>query len=65
MKNTIIHHAEIQESVIISSRDYLLSRNKNPKEDKTYLYERAKLIGIMDIMDCLKIDRTKFNWIFL
>ena len=61
MENTIILHAEIQEKIIISSRDFLISRNKRYQEDKTYLYERAKLIGIIDIMDCLKIDRTKFN----
>ena len=65
MGKIIIEQAEKQENLLIACRDSLLKRNKNYNDNRSYEYERAKLIGMIDIMDSLKIDRSKFNWIYL
>ena len=33
-------------------------------DNKVFQYERAKLIGMLDMLDILEIDRKEFNWIF-
>lgn len=42
----------------------LQDEGKNPLDDKQCCYDRAILIGQIEICDKLGIDRTQFNWIF-
>ena len=42
----------------------LKSGGVNPLDDKNFFFDRAMLIGQINILDLLSIDRTEFNWIF-
>ena len=33
-------------------------------DNSVYSFERAKLIGMITLLDTMGIDRTQFNWIF-
>ena len=53
-----------QESYLLKLRESLERRLISINDSKSYQFERAKMIGMMDILDLLKIDRSEFNWIF-
>jgi hypothetical protein len=59
----IVKAVKFQEFALTSCME-----NQGAEQDKTFKaridYERAKLIGMLDLMDALKIDRTAFNWVF-
>jgi hypothetical protein len=54
----------LQADYLYKSRDRLIRFNKNLNDSKTYQHERSKMIGMLDILDVLEIDRTEYNWIF-
>jgi len=60
----LIETTRAQESVALKIHNALERRNRNYWEDKNAIYERAKLIGMLDMLDAFRIDRTEFNWIF-
>ena len=60
----LLETTRAQERIIILIHNALERRNRNYREDKNAIYERAKLIGMLDMLDAFKIDRTEFNWIF-
>ena len=65
---TILATIKFQEERVKSLYDVLLPFKYKPglyvSDKETLAYERAKLIGMLDILDALKIDRSEFNWIF-
>jgi len=36
----------------------------NPNDNISYRLERYRLIGMLDMLDVIGVDRSKFNWIF-
>lgn len=36
----------------------------NYKENKTFLFERAKLIGMMEVSKTIGIDVIEFTWVY-
>lgn len=53
-----------QAKVCKLSYDVVVSHGRNPDKSPAFQFERAKLMGMFDILDALKIDRKEFNWIF-
>jgi len=53
-----------QETVLLKTRENLERRNIKLSDNKTWNYERAKFIGMLDMLDVMGIDRKQFNWIF-
>lgn len=64
MEEKILKKLREQEQVLLKLRESLERRLINVHQNKTWQYERAKLIGMMDICDVMGIDRKEFNWIF-
>lgn len=64
MEEKILKKLREQEQVLLKLRESLERRLINRNENRTWLHERAKLIGIMDVCDVMGIDRSEFNWIF-
>jgi hypothetical protein len=63
-KDKILQAVRYQEQICLKTRDRLIGLRNNPNDSKAFVYERAKLIGMLDILDLLQIDRSEFNWIF-
>ncbi len=53
-----------QEGYLLKLRESLERRLISVNDNKTWNFERAKMIGMLDVCDVLKIDRSQFNWIF-
>ena len=64
MKEQLLKVVREQESVMLKLRDSLIRRNIPLNDNKSWLYERAKIVGMIDMLDVLSIDRKEFNWIF-
>jgi hypothetical protein len=60
----LIKKAREQEAYVLKLKETLEQMNISLYENKTYQYQRAKLIGMMDMLDVLRVDRSEFNWIF-
>ena len=60
----LINKAKEQEKYLLSIRDSLDKRRIIPNDNITYRLERYRLIGMLDMLDVLRIDRMEFNWIF-
>jgi hypothetical protein len=60
----LINKAKEQEKYLLSIRDSLIKRRIIPNDNITYRLERYRLIGMLDMLDVLRIDRMEFNWIF-
>jgi hypothetical protein len=60
----VLEKVKEQENYLLKTRENLERRNINWLDNRTYNFERAKMIGMLDILDVLKIDRSQFNWIF-
>lgn len=41
-----------------------LNKRKDPYRNRALLYERAKLIGMIEIAQLLKIDTDEFSYIY-
>ena len=61
---TALKAAREQERILLATKTRLEARNLRASENSIYQHERAKLIGMLDILDALEINRTEFNWIF-
>lgn len=64
MEEKLIKRAREQESFILRLRDSLISRNRDYKNNPSWQHERAKLIGMIDMLDVLGIDKKEFCWIY-
>jgi len=64
LQTKVIDKVKEQERLLLSMRENIERRGNNPNESPTIRYETAKMIGMLDILDVLKIDRSEFNWIF-
>jgi hypothetical protein len=60
----ILSKVQSQANYLYQLRDRLIIMNINYENNISYRLERYKLIGMLDILDVLGIDRTDFNWIF-
>jgi hypothetical protein len=64
IENRLLETARIQEGYLLKIRDRIIARYDNPNENTNFIYERSVLIGMISMLDALKIDRKEFNWIF-
>jgi len=64
IENHLLETARSQEGYLLKIRDRIIARSQNPYENTSFLYERGVLIGMISMLDALKIDRKEFNWIF-
>ena len=64
MEEKLIKIAREQESFLLRLRDSLISRNRDYENNPSWQHERAKLIGMIAILDVLEIDWEEFRWIF-
>jgi hypothetical protein len=60
----ILSKVQSQADYLLRLRDRLIILNINYENNISYRLERYKLIGMLDILDVLEIDRNDFNWIF-
>ena len=63
MKQIILTQLKQQETYVLNIRDRLVKRGL-PQTNATLQYERAKMIGMIDIAKSVGIDTTEFNWIY-
>jgi hypothetical protein len=63
-KKLLLETTKAQEAVVEKLLEIMDRRNINYKKNDGFNYERAKLVGMMDMLDACKIDRKEFNWIF-
>jgi hypothetical protein len=64
IENNLLETARSQEGYLLKIRDRIIARYDNPYENTNFLYERSVLIGMISMLDALRIDRKEFNWIF-
>ena len=64
IENHLLITARSQEGYLLKIRDRIIARSQNPYENTSFFYERSVLIGMISMLDSLKIDRKEFNWIF-
>lgn len=64
MEEKLLQAVRAQETVCLNLRESLHRRHRSCGGSQSFQYERAKLIGMLDILDALSIDRTEFKWIF-
>ena len=64
METKLLNAVNAQEQVLLNLRNSLQSRRITLSDNKTWNFERAKFIGMLDILDALEIDRSEFSWIF-
>ena len=60
----ILKSVREQERILLATKTRLESRNIKCSESAVYQHERSKMIGMLDILDILEINRKEFNWIF-
>ena len=60
----IFKTAREKERQLLSLREYAERRNMSTSNNTVYQFDKARLIGVLDIMDSLGLDRSEFNWIF-
>ncbi len=60
----LLKTAQGQNAVVESSYKYCLKVGIAPLKSIQLMYERAKLIGMIDLLDACKIDKSEFTWIF-
>jgi len=58
--NTLKNQESVCENMMVRLQKVLI----NYKQDKTFLYERAKLIGMIDLANSLEINTDEFSWIY-
>lgn len=63
MKQIILTQLKQQETYVLNMRNRLVKRGL-PQTNVTLQYERAKMIGMIDIAKSVGIDTTEFNWIY-
>lgn len=61
---TAYNVAEKQGQLLLRMRESIEIHNKSTDHSSTYQFERAKLIGMLSVLDALQVDRSTFNWIF-
>ncbi len=64
MNDAILKAVNEQEQVLLKLRESLERRRITLCDNKSWNFERAKFIGMLDMLDALKIDRSEFSWIF-
>jgi len=64
IENHLLKTARSQEDYLLKMYKRLYATKENPFENSNYLYERSVLIGMISMLDALRIDRKEFNWIF-
>ena len=64
MEQQLLTKIRQHEAYLLNLRDSLERRRINVNNSPTWAFQRAKMIGMLDMLDVLKIDRSEFNWIF-
>lgn len=61
----IITKLQQEEHYLIGLRDRCVKFNKSGRsvDNVNVAFQRAKMMGMMDICDIMGIDRSQFNWI--
>jgi hypothetical protein len=65
-KQKIISKVKEQSDYTYKVYQNIIERQKTGRTADTsvYAFERAKLLGMITLLDTMGIDRTQFNWIF-
>ena len=64
MEKKIIVQLDIQEKYLENFIVASEKRNSNYKESKTFLFERAKLMGMLEVAKIIGIDVMQYTWIY-
>lgn len=64
MEQIVINTLRSEETFLINTRERNEKLRKPLSENKTFQYERAKFIGMLDLAKKLDIDVSEFNWIY-
>ena len=64
IENHLLETARSHEAHLLKMYKRLYGTKENPFLNSGFLYERSVLIGMISMLDSLKIDRKEFNWIF-
>lgn len=62
--NVVLKKAGEQSSYLQSFMKDAEKRGVDLATSSTYIFNKAKLIGMLDMLDILGVDRSEFNWIF-
>lgn len=64
MEQIVLNTLRSEETFLINTRERNEKLRKPLSENKTFQYERAKFIGMLDLAKKLDIDVSEFNWIY-
>lgn len=64
MKKNITKSLKDQEQYLLNTRERAVRLRENLYNSKTYQYERAKFIGMLEVAKIANVDTTEFSWIF-
>lgn len=53
-----------QANFLLSLRDKLEARNIRVSGDNTYQWERAKMIGMLDMARTIDVNIDEFRWVY-
>ena len=62
--NKLIAVAREQEAIVIATRDRLEKLRVDRGSSRVYQNERAKLIGMVALLESFEIDLSEFEWIY-
>jgi len=63
MEFNLLATVRTQETFMLSLRGRIISRGTTLESSKSWSLERSKMLGMLDMLDSCKIDRTEFNWV--
>ena len=64
MEKKIIVQLDIQEKYLENFIVASEKRSSNYKEGKSFLFERAKLMGMLEVAKIIGIDVMQYTWIY-
>jgi len=64
MNEIILKTVRSQQTVLEGLIQGCLKYGVAPLTNKEVIFERAKFLGMLDLLDALKIERSEFSWIF-
>lgn len=53
-----------QSNFLLNLRESLEKRNVRVSENRTYQFERAKMIGMLDMARAIDLDIDEYRWVY-
>lgn len=63
-RNALEKQALDLEASLLRLREGIEKRGRKVNEDKTFAYDRARLIGMLEILSAIGINTDSFKWIY-